>query len=448
MPYSPDSSTGTPQPPAPAGQVGWSLAALSGQAGLALVVALGVGLTVWAGGWLAGLGAAAAAVAAGSAAWAGSRQGRLAPLYSLHVHGDQEAAPQHPAGHIPVHAVIAVSTAASQAAHGRSASGGPEVDSSRQGADLMVAKVVPVWARQLDITRDAAASGLAELLESFSQISMVLNALCNNLSSFSVSASPGAVDKAVRVEGPALEKLTAASMRAFAERDAALNELGRCAEGLIELKQLAKQSRELARHTRLVAFNASIEANRLSIGAGVSSGGLDKARHGGSLAVAVELRMLATRLAETAEKTERAVNTLAEPVSKARREGHVASTSTEVLQLEIDVAARQAMAALLAALGSSMQSSGEVKQAAESLTQQIEATFMHFQFGDRISQMLSIITTDMNNLTRWVASNPRAAHADAAQWLAALESSYTMDEQRSTHHGNVHVDQGSAVEFF
>ena len=49
---------------------------------------------------------------------------------------------------------------------------------------------------------------------------------------------------------------------------------------------------------------------------------------------------------------------------------------------------------------------------------------------------------------RWIAQNPHPPATEAAQWLARLEASYTMEEQRSEHHGNVHVDRGSEVEFF
>ena len=62
--------------------------------------------------------------------------------------------------------------------------------------------------------------------------------------------------------------------------------------------------------------------------------------------------------------------------------------------------------------------------------------------------MLSIVGNDMDEFTRWVAMHPDATAADAAEWLAALQASYTMDEQRSSHHGNVHVDRGSEIEFF
>jgi methyl-accepting chemotaxis protein len=62
--------------------------------------------------------------------------------------------------------------------------------------------------------------------------------------------------------------------------------------------------------------------------------------------------------------------------------------------------------------------------------------------------MLSIVANDMTHFAQWVAENPRATHTDATAWLTALEASYTMDEQRSTHHGNVHVEQSAGVEFF
>ena len=60
----------------------------------------------------------------------------------------------------------------------------------------------------------------------------------------------------------------------------------------------------------------------------------------------------------------------------------------------------------------------------------------------------AIVAIDMTNFARWVQENPYATQSDAAEWLAALEASYTMDEQRSIHHGNVHVDKTAGVEFF
>lgn len=307
----------------------------------------------------------------------------------------------------------------------------------RHGAAVMVAQVVPVWSRQMEVTRDAANDGIAQLLQTFSDMSGTLNQLTDNLAAFSVTAHPGAVDAAVQQQAPALQALSSASERAFAERDAAVATLEECRDGLMSLQHLAKQAREVARHTRLVAFNASIEANR-------NRG----ASEGGAQAVAMELRVLAGRMAEVGEQVERGVLALVALVKKASREGRIHDTSPEELRIEIDLRAREALASLLGSLGASLQGSAQVHQAGQSLRDQIDNAFINFQFGDRVSQMMSIVANDMSNFARWVDEHPSATQSDAAEWLASLEASYTMEEQRSHHHGNVHVERSSGVEFF
>jgi len=363
-------------------------------------------------------------LAAGALAWQGGPLGILSVLMAA-------------AG-----GVLALRRTAAEVADADDAAAGEAARSAhgpggRHGAEVMVEQVVPVWSRQMEVTRDAANTGLADLLQVFSEMAGALHTLTDNLSDATLSAQPGAVDRAVRRESPALQALTDASERAFAQRDAAVAALAACAEGLSELQQLAKQAREIARHTRLVAFNASIEANRHTGGA-----------EGGSQAVAVELRMLGGRMAESGERIERVVLGLNEQIRPARRSGEINDTSGEELRLEIDVKAREALAALFGSLGNAVQGSADVHRAATSLRDQVESAFMHFQFGDRISQMLSIVANDMSNFARWVAANPRATQSDAAEWLATLEGSYTMEEQRSHHHGNVHVERKTGVEFF
>ena len=307
----------------------------------------------------------------------------------------------------------------------------------RQGASVMVEQVVPVWSRQMDVTREAATEGLSEILNSFSEMSTAVQTLANALDSVSLSVEPGSVDSAVRRESPALAALLAPSERAFSQRDAAIAEIGRCSDALLELKQLAKQAREISRHTRLVAFNASIEAHRGH-----------QQEQGGTQAVAAEVRTLADRMAEVGERIGQVVTGLGESMQKARRHGEATDTSPEELRLEIDVRAREALNAMLGSMGSALQNSGELKQASTTLSEQLDNTFVHFQFGDRVSQMLSIVSNDMLNFARWVADHPSATQSDAAEWLTALEASYTMEEQRSHHHGNVHVQHNSGVEFF
>ncbi|MDO9284313.1 MAG: methyl-accepting chemotaxis protein [Aquabacterium sp.] len=316
----------------------------------------------------------------------------------------------------------------------------PRVSGGRVGAEVMVGQVVPVWSKQVEITRDAAADGLAKLLDTFSQISGALGDLADHLNSANPSVEVGALDAALDDASPARTALTALlgpSQRAFDQRDAAVAELVRCSQALGELRQLGRQAREIGKHTRLVAFNASIEANRGGQGGG-----------NGSQAVANETRMLAARMGEIGEQIERAVAGLDRSLGAERLRGEIGDTTPEELRLELDVRAREALSALLGSLGTALRSSGEVRSSAEVLRNQLDEAFVHFQFGDRLSQMLAIVGSDMQNFARWVAAHPYATQSDAAEWLANLEGSYTMEEQRAQHHGNVHIDRGSEIEFF
>ena len=313
----------------------------------------------------------------------------------------------------------------------------PRVSGGRVGAEVMVSQVVPVWGNQLDVTRDTAAEGLGKLLESFSAMAGTLGSLGEILDNFSPTLDAGAVDNAVAGQAAALDTLLSASQRAFDQRDAAVAELIRCASAIDEVRQLGRLAREIGKHTRLVAFNASIEANRSGNG-----------NQSGAQAVANETRTLAARMAEVGEKIERLVARLDRTLSPQRLSSEIADTTPDELRMELDLRARQALTGLLAAMGGAMHGSAEVKAVSRALSSQLEETFVAFQFGDRLSQMMSIVGNDMQNFARWVAANPYASQSDAAEWLSNLEASYTMEEQRSKHHGNVHIDRGSEVEFF
>lgn len=322
----------------------------------------------------------------------------------------------------------------------------PRVSGGRVGAEVMVSQVVPVWGKQLDITREASAEGLGKLLESFSAMAGALGELSSQIDTSQVTLAPGAMDAALEGDSPtrtALQALLRSSERAIAQRDAAVAELVNCSNALQGLRQLGRQARELGKHTRLVAFNATIEANRSTGGSSNSQN-----RDGGNQAVADETRMLASRIAEVGEQIERLVAKLDRSLTPERLRGEVGDTTPEELRLELDLAARTALTGLLGAMGGALRSTGDLKAAAQTLGSQLEETFVHFQFGDRLSQMLDIVARDMHNFAHWVAANPYATQSDAADWLAKLEASYTMEEQRSQHHGNVHIDRGSEIEFF
>jgi methyl-accepting chemotaxis protein len=367
------------------------------------------------------LGAGAIVLLAAVAAWQGGALGSAAVVAVAalaHFRWGRGAPPAQPDG--PQGAGPAAPTAAA----------------GRVGAEVMVSQVVPVWSRQMEVTRDVATEGLAKLLENFSGVSGALADLSTQLESFSLTADPGSMDEAVTTQSPALSALLAPSERAFQQRNEVVAVLGRCADALAELQQQAKAAHEISRHTRLVAFNASIEAHR---------GG---AASNGSQAVANELRDLASRMASTGEAVHRLVTQLSQAVNGARRAGEIGDTTPDELQLELQIRAREALSAMLGSVGGSLAGTRAIRESSDMLRNQLDEAFVNFQFGDRVSQMLSIVGNDMSNFAAWVSRHPHATQTDAAEWLEALDASYTMEEQRAHHHGNVHVDRGSEIEFF
>jgi methyl-accepting chemotaxis protein len=383
---------------------------------LAAAMLLAAGLA-----WLGGVWGLAGVASLACAAWA---TGALTP----------RASPLQPATADTT--AIAAPAAAHQTARNtpppRQAAGGRQL----AGQSIMINEVIPVWARQLDITRSTSDEGLAHVLNAFTEMSGSLDSLMANLHGINATSEPGAIEDAVAQSNPSLQTLASPALRACEQRNAAMAELNRCAEGLVQMTHFAQQINEIGRHTRLVAFNASIESSR--------AGSADA----GNGAVATEMRLLAARMGDCGAAVQRLISEQRARLESALNSAVTQQTTPDELRLEIELRAREALQMLMASIGASLSTSSVVRDASTAMRDSLDQAFVHFQFGDRISQMLSIIGSDMNNFVEWTTHNPGATRDDAIDWLKRLEGSYTMDEQRSEHHGNAHVDRGSEVEFF
>lgn len=78
----------------------------------------------------------------------------------------------------------------------------------------------------------------------------------------------------------------------------------------------------------------------------------------------------------------------------------------------------------------------------------LDQLLTHCQYGDRQTQMIQILATDMDRFTAELPGFATATEDDATQWLARLENSYTTDEQRAQHNGEAVVASTCTVDFF
>lgn len=68
------------------------------------------------------------------------------------------------------------------------------------------------------------------------------------------------------------------------------------------------------------------------------------------------------------------------------------------------------------------------------VAEQVELMYISFQYQDRISQMMTLLESDLTRLE--LALTGKEDSTDLTDWLARLESQYAMAEQRHNHTGN------------
>ena len=308
------------------------------------------------------------------------------------------------------------------------------------GMHALVRSVTDEWSKQLTLGRDANKEGLERLLMTFSELSTHMATMADRLANFKPSASAGVIGEAVDAQRPALMELMTPLERAFEQREAMRAQLKVCADTLGSLLNWSKEARELAQHTRMVAFNASIEAVR------GSNGSPDEmaARQ----TISGEIRRVSESIIAMCDNMDQLLQPLHAASHTMQQEALIQDSNDEQLRLELELRARHAITAMFESLGGSISSGSDLLETSQAISTQMEEAFTGFQFGDRIEQMLQILNRDINRLYDFSGSGQQPSPQDIKRWLAELAESYTMDEQRSQHHNTELVDRSSRVEFF
>jgi len=106
------------------------------------------------------------------------------------------------------------------------------------------------------------------------------------------------------------------------------------------------------------------------------------------------------------------------------------------------------LVALVGSLAEFTRSSRTLRDTSRQVQDDLERIFVGLQGQDRLSQMLEAVSSDMDRFTAWLEGAPDPAGATPARWLERLEASYTMEEQRSSHHDTKVIEREAGVEFF
>lgn len=296
-------------------------------------------------------------------------------------------------------------------------------------------QVVPVWQRSVEAAKSHSARSMDLLLESFANVSGHLD------KALAVGGTDPAFDAAnpedlLNRHATELDTLLATTRAAVQLKDQMFEQMQAVAAELGGMLAMARDVQSISRATHLLAMNASVEATR----AGAAGAGM--------AVVAQEVRGLAAQSRQAGNQLAKHLSILQDRIESLRRQARRHETDDDDLQLQAEQAARQVLRAVLGSVAEATRASRELRQASRQVQVDLEKIFVGLQSQDRLSQMLTSVTDDMVRYTAWLQGHPDPAGSRPTEWLARLEASYTMEDLRTAHHGNVVIDKAASVEFF
>ena len=300
----------------------------------------------------------------------------------------------------------------------------------------LLTEVMPVWRTQLDSARNHADSSANTMLEAFGAIDGRLDEAIRITEQAQAEVGTLSVDDLVDQNQEAINQLLSPIRRAVATRDQLLTELETVSSEATSLREIANQVRQLAKRTSMVALNASVEASRAG------------ERGSGFATVAAEVRQLAQQSSTAGASMQSLTARLETRLQELRTQAAVHDSSDEALQAEADASARAAISGLLRSVSEVNRSSRGLREAGQAVREQVERTLVSFQSQDRLNQMLGNIVDDIERMQQWLEQGGDLSKAQANVWLERLESSYTMEEQRTVHFGQSAIERSSSVDFF
>lgn len=275
----------------------------------------------------------------------------------------------------------------------------------------LCAVAAPLWARQIETVRSEADREVARLTHLFGSIAQRLDTAIGP-AGWQQPAGAGLLAQLAGNRGR-LDRLVDALGALQASRERIVAQIGSEAA---RLKENAAEIRDIALQTRIVALNATIEAAR----AGAA---------GRPFAVVVAgMRELAARTAEASDQFSRHTDRLHATVNDAFQDRSATESEPggsiawgQGLVREVVDSFEAGMAQLGRAIEAMGRERSEVRE-------DVSRVLVALQFQDRVSQILSHVTRNLQEL-QGELDGGRAGATDAAEWLQRLATPYSTPEE-------------------
>lgn len=303
---------------------------------------------------------------------------------------------------------------------------------------------MPIWAKQVESSRQQTETAIVSLTGRFTGISSRLQDTVH-------ASQQAAGDLAGQSTGGALQVLAQSddelvqvidSLKATqASRDETLTQVRNLTAYTGELRTMAADVAAIAAQTNLLALNAAIEAAR----AGEAGRGF--------AVVADAVRSLSSKSSETGQQMSAKVdiiNTAITQLVQAASSG-ADQDSNSVANSENSI--QRVLERFKSVTERLAESAEMLQQESFGIRDEMTEVLVSLQFQDRVSQILTHVRDNIDDLHAHLQQSTQAPDQavpiDARSWLARMEATYATDEQRSTHHGSSAGQQNSQeITFF
>ena len=279
----------------------------------------------------------------------------------------------------------------------------------------IVRESAPIWAKNIDTAEQLTSSSITELSEQFNRL--------NNQLSFVLRAQnqegQGNVLETLNHGHHKLNKATSELRDAYTSREQVLSQISEMEKFIEELQSLSGIVISIAEKTNLLSLNASIEAARVG-------------EHGRGFAVVAnevrelssQSRQMAGQMVDKIDKINNAISTTSESARGLMASEAQLLTDTQN-QVDDVINDFQQISTQLS------DSKSDLEQQVGEIQLELNKVIVSLQFQDRISQILSQVSSNICKLENGLQDAD--SKLDAQQWMEEMKSTYSMIEQYQNH---------------
>jgi methyl-accepting chemotaxis protein len=305
-------------------------------------------------------------------------------------------------------------------------------DQSIDGLDTLCLKILPIWSSQVEMARVHTEESIADLAQRFDALSKRLDAavITTQNTVEGDSDSHGGIVELLRDSQLELGTITQALCASLEEKEKLLRSIEDLSSFTEQLSKMAREVSSIASQTNLLALNAAIQAARAGdAGCGFS-------------VVADEVRKLSRSSGEVGKKITETIESVNEAIDDTLKISRkFARQDQETLNNAEHIIASVLTRFTGAAVGLS-DSEALLRTENSAINHEISDVFIDLQFQDRVSQILTRVSDDLNKLEQHLnglkneeLSEGLSRSLNVDQWLEELTKTYTMEEQLAAHDG-------------